>query len=237
MLANGVGAITDLLHGALQLVRRYVELLRPIGHFPTLVDVDPVPIETARLLVSSAIAPSEVVAAPRAFGGPSRPNSAVRARLTRYRGTDVSPVRYVALRVEPSGPRIETPSVLGTQARSRQFERLFIDVAPAPAFARLERSDDRMLRRMEMLGGVLVLGVVAAADVATGPAKAQVHPGVAHLQAFLATVGAGAVGLDRPQMAAGHPRYFFTVSASRSRASDASRPNSRSARRCRKRSQ
>jgi hypothetical protein len=39
---------------------------------------------------------------------------------------------------------------------------------------------------MEMLGGVLVFRGIAAAHVAAGQAQAQVYPGVAHLQAFLA---------------------------------------------------
>jgi hypothetical protein len=42
---------------------------------------------------------------------------------------------------------------------------------------------------MEMFGGVLVPGLVAAADMAAYEADAQVHPAVASLQAFLATRG------------------------------------------------
>jgi hypothetical protein len=41
---------------------------------------------------------------------------------------------------------------------------------------------------MEMLGGVLILRRVAAADVAAFQTQAQVNPGVAHFQAFLAAV-------------------------------------------------
>jgi hypothetical protein len=39
---------------------------------------------------------------------------------------------------------------------------------------------------MEMLGGVLIFGGIAATHVAAGEAQAQVHPLVPHLQAFLA---------------------------------------------------
>jgi hypothetical protein len=37
-----------------------------------------------------------------------------------------------------------------------------------------------------MLGGMAVLRIITAPDMATRAAQAQVHPGVAHLQAFLA---------------------------------------------------
>lgn len=42
---------------------------------------------------------------------------------------------------------------------------------------------------LEVLAGMLVLSVVAAAHVAAGQADAQVNPFVAGLQAILATVG------------------------------------------------
>jgi hypothetical protein len=51
------------------------------------------------------------------------------------------------------------------------------------------RLDDRMLRGMNMLGRVLVLRRIAAADVSTGHAQSQVDPIVAHLEALFATLG------------------------------------------------
>jgi hypothetical protein len=42
---------------------------------------------------------------------------------------------------------------------------------------------------MKMPGGVLVLRLVAAADMAADQAHAQMHPAVSALEAFLATVG------------------------------------------------
>ena len=45
-----------------------------------------------------------------------------------------------------------------------------------------------MLRLVEVLGGVLVLRRIAAADMTAFEAQPQVHPGVTHGQAFLATV-------------------------------------------------
>ena len=51
-----------------------------------------------------------------------------------------------------------------------------------------------MLRRMEMLGRVPVLRIVAAADLPTRPAESQMDPSVAQLKALLATATAWAVG-------------------------------------------
>jgi hypothetical protein len=53
---------------------------------------------------------------------------------------------------------------------------------------------------MEMLGGVLVLGGVAAADVAAFEAEAQVDPSVTHFQAFLATVRMRFYGANQTEM-------------------------------------
>ena len=69
-------------------------------------------------------------------------------------------------------------------ARSRRPE---IDVAPAPALARLHRPHDRMSGLLEVRGGVLVRARVAAADVAARQAHPQVRPGgLAVFGAFLA---------------------------------------------------
>jgi sulfur relay (sulfurtransferase) DsrC/TusE family protein len=42
---------------------------------------------------------------------------------------------------------------------------------------------------MEMLGGVLVLGIVAATDMTAYQADAQMYPAVAHAKAFFAAFG------------------------------------------------
>ena len=62
---------------------------------------------------------------------------------------------------------------------------------------------------MIMLGGVLVPGIVAAADVAAGAAQAQVHQRIAHLQALLAAIAARPVRLDEIEMAAIHSGDVF----------------------------
>jgi hypothetical protein len=48
-----------------------------------------------------------------------------------------------------------------------------------------------MLGVMKVLGRVLVLGRIAAAHMAAFQAQAEMNPGVAHLQAFLAAFAAG----------------------------------------------
>jgi hypothetical protein len=68
------------------------------------------------------------------------------------------------------------------------LEHQLVDVAPEPIFARFDGLDDGVLRRAEMLGGVLVLGTIAASDVAAEATEAQVNPRVSHLQAFLAAI-------------------------------------------------
>ena len=66
-----------------------------------------------------------------------------------------------------------------------------IDVAPAPVFTGLVRAHDRVLGRMEMFRGVLVLRRVAASDVPAFQAKSEMDPGIAHLEAFLTPVRPG----------------------------------------------
>jgi hypothetical protein len=69
------------------------------------------------------------------------------------------------------------------------FKHYFIDVTPHPIFAGLDGADNGVLGGVEMLGGVLVFGVIATADVPANEAKAQMNPAVAHLQTFLAAFG------------------------------------------------
>jgi hypothetical protein len=71
-----------------------------------------------------------------------------------------------------------------------KLEHELIDITPAPVLTRLEGLDNRVVGRVEMPGGVLVLRIVTAAHMSTGETKAQVHPGITHFQAFLAPIGA-----------------------------------------------
>src|SRR6266545_4190807 len=61
-----------------------------------------------------------------------------------------------------------------------------VDVAPAPALPGLRRLHDRVAGRLEMLGRVLALRGIAAADVSAAEAHAQLYPRIARLEAALA---------------------------------------------------
>jgi len=70
-------------------------------------------------------------------------------------------------------------------------EHDFVDVTPAPILARLEGSDDRVLRRVKMLRSVAIFRRIAATDVSADQTQAKVHPSVARQEAFLAAFAAG----------------------------------------------
>lgn len=82
------------------------------------------------------------------------------------------------------------PGVYGSKNRSSRLKEPLVDVAPDPLLTRLEGLNDRVVGSMEMLGGVLILRIVTATDMSTGETEAQVHPGITHFQAFLASIGA-----------------------------------------------
>jgi hypothetical protein len=63
---------------------------------------------------------------------------------------------------------------------------------------------------MEMLGRVPILRVVAATDVSAGPAEAQMDPGIAQLEALLATATAWTVGSHKIQMTTLCRHYIST---------------------------
>ncbi len=86
--------------------------------------------------------------------------------------------------------------------RALDEERQLVDVAPPPVLAGLVRLDQWVRRRPEVRRRVLVLRVVATADVAAGEAFPEVHPGIAYDQALLTTVGARLYVMDLVQMRA-----------------------------------
>jgi hypothetical protein len=98
---------------------------------------------------------------------------------------------------------------------SADLQDKVVYIAVEPVFARLERADDRMKARAEMLGGVLVLGAVAASDVSAGLAHSQVHPGVAHLQAFLTTIAARYDIVNVIKVSASRRHYLLIVTSPR----------------------
>jgi hypothetical protein len=53
-----------------------------------------------------------------------------------------------------------------------------------------------VLGGVKVLGRVLILGGIAATDVAAGQAETKMNPGVAHLEAFFAPRGPGFHAVD-----------------------------------------
>jgi hypothetical protein len=80
------------------------------------------------------------------------------------------------------------------------FEENLIRVAPAPILTRLKRFNDRMAGQVGMLGGMLILRVVAATYMPTGLTQAQVNPAISHLHAFLTTICARGHGVNLSNM-------------------------------------
>src|SRR5260221_524429 len=83
------------------------------------------------------------------------------------------------------------------------IENHFVDIAPHPVLARLERADHGMLGGVEMFGGVFVAGRVTAADVSASEAQAEMDPSVTGLETFLATARVRLDLVRRVQMSAG----------------------------------
>ena len=66
------------------------------------------------------------------------------------------------------------------------LEKQPVYVAPGPVLPRLKASYHGMVRRMEVLGGVLAGRAVAAPYVATAQAEPQVNPTAPRLETLLA---------------------------------------------------
>ena len=64
-----------------------------------------------------------------------------------------------------------------------------VDVTPAPVLTRLEGLNDRVVGRVEMPGGVLILRIVTATDMSTDETEAQMHPGITRFQTVLTSIG------------------------------------------------
>src|SRR5262249_32640982 len=94
----------------------------------------------------------------------------------------------------------------GGTVGAAEVEHQLVGKAPAPVFAGLERSHDRMLGVMKVLGRVLVLRRITAAHVPALHAQAKVHPSVVHLEALFAAVCAWADFANLTEMCAAHDR-------------------------------
>jgi hypothetical protein len=78
----------------------------------------------------------------------------------------------------------------------------FIDVTPDPVVSWLDRTHHGMGALVKMLGGMLVLRRIAAADSAAHHAHPQMNPGVADFYAFFTDMLVGGGDFDLIQMLA-----------------------------------
>src|SRR5436309_2890852 len=74
-------------------------------------------------------------------------------------------------------------------ASSLELHHQLIDVAPTPILPGLERSHDRVVGRTIILGGVLVLRIVATSNMSASSAQTKMHPFVSGGEAFFAAGG------------------------------------------------
>ena len=78
---------------------------------------------------------------------------------------------------------------MGTLSECGSLDEHVVHVAPAPVFPRLERADYRVAACVKVLGSVLIGRCVATTYVSASQALSQMHPRIAHYQAFLAALG------------------------------------------------
>jgi len=66
-----------------------------------------------------------------------------------------------------------------------------VDITPTPVFSRLKRLDNGVVRRMEVLGGMLVLRRIATANMPAFETEAQVYPRISGFQTILTAIRTG----------------------------------------------
>src|SRR5487761_392517 len=106
-----------------------------------------------------------------------------------------------AVQCRSSAARISR-AVTGSVRGVRQLHGELVHITPAPVLPGLDRGDDRVACRVEMLRAVLILRIVATADVTAGPAEPKVNPGVTQLEPLFAAARAGQRRLDRAEVTA-----------------------------------
>ena len=74
---------------------------------------------------------------------------------------------------------------------SSKLKHYLVDVTPTPVLSWLEGLDNRVVGRVEMLGGMLILRIIAAANMPAFKTEAQVHPRIPYSQTILTAIGAG----------------------------------------------
>jgi len=83
-----------------------------------------------------------------------------------------------------------TCDVSGITKQLSKLEHELIDITPAPVFSWLEGLNDRMVGRVKMLGSMLILRRIAAADMPAFETEAQVDPRISNFQTILTSIGA-----------------------------------------------
>jgi hypothetical protein len=128
------------------------------------------------------------------------------ARRTRFDCTAlVTSLSRKIFRTASHGPRSIEKRTEARPKRSTRNPRHFleqhlVEVAPAPRLARLQRSNQRVLRLIEVRRCMPVLRIIATSDVATGETQAQPDPGVADLEAVFASLRAWPHGANLIEM-------------------------------------
>ena len=167
----------------------------------------------------AAMSSCRVIARPRPFCRcEDLPPAGLRSvyRRVRHRGPGKSKASPQLLLTGVAGPASgsKTPALAiphsvvagdGTVVRRgpiAEVEHYLVNVAPPPAFGRVIAFDDRMPRLVEMFGGMAVRQLVAAADMAAGPAQPQMQPRRPDFQALVAAEGARRYSADGVSMAA-----------------------------------
>src|SRR6266545_7816796 len=89
----------------------------------------------------------------------------------------------------PWEPSPKVPAV-GVRRRSQRLEIQLVNIAPTPFLVRLERADDWVLSRVEVLGGMSVRRVITTAHMPALGTYSKVNPTSMYLQAVLAPQGA-----------------------------------------------
>ena len=72
-----------------------------------------------------------------------------------------------------------------------KLEHELIDRTPAPVLTRLEGLDNRVVGRVEMPGGVLILRRITATDMTTFETETQMYPRIPYSQTILTAIRAG----------------------------------------------
>jgi len=158
----------------------------PVGMFKTIID------ETTNLVVGAHLLGAQSEEVINLFAMAIRfdiPVPELKKMIVSY---PTGSSRGEACRASRSSRAAEAPA---TRARCCSRARLgsgldeeLIDVAPAPVLTGLKALHDRVLRLMEMLGRMLSLRLIAAADVAALLTQPKMHPLHPELETLLAAL-------------------------------------------------